>query len=412
MSAVSVGEASLEEYRPIVGEKKIEEIKLLGEKLAGRRVCHVNSASFGGGVAEILNRLVPLMRRVGLNAEWSVMRGSNEFFEVTKTLHNGLQGMEVQLTEEMSKTYLFFNEMNAKELSLDHDFVVIHDPQPAAIINYYRQKRGRWIWRCHIDLSKPTKDILDFISHFIIQYDSLIFTMKQYVPELLKGKHTTTIPPSIDPLSAKNTPLQESTVLSILNKYDIDPDRPILTQVARFDPWKDPTGVIDVYRAVKKKLPDAQLLLIANMAKDDPEGWVFYEKTARYAGDDYDIHLLTDLVGVRDTEVNAFQRASDVVLQMSTREGFGLTVSEALWKGVPVVGRNVGGIPLQIINNKTGFLIDDVQQAAERTLYLLSHPDHASAIGKMGKEHVLQNFLITRHLEDYLRLLHDLESSE
>ncbi len=411
MSAVSVGEASLEEYRHIIGEKKVEELKILGEKLTGQRICHVNSTSYGGGVAEILSRLVPLMRRVGLTADWNVIRGSSEFFQTTKTIHNGLQGMAVQLTEEMNKTYLFFNEMNAKELNLDYDFVVMHDPQPAAIINYYRPRRGKWIWRCHIDLSTPNKDIVDFIGHFILQYDSLIFTMRQYVPELLKGKHVSIITPSIDPLSAKNNPLPENTVLSILDKYDIDADKPILTQVGRFDPWKDPLGVIEVYRAVKKKLSDVQLLLIANMAKDDPEGWIYYEKTARYAGDDYDIHLLTDLVGVRDTEVNALQRASDVALQMSTREGFGLTVTEALWKEVPVVGRNVGGIPLQIIDGETGFLVDSVPGAAEKALYLLHHPDRADEMGKNGREHVLQNFLITKHLENYLRLFHDLQSS-
>jgi len=404
MSAVSVGDASLEEYRPIVGEKKIEEIKILGEKSSSRRVCHINSTPYGGGVAEILHRLVPLMRRVGLQADWNVMKGSNEFFHVTKTIHNGLQGMRVQLTDEMKKTYSFFNELNAKELSLDYDFVVIHDPQPAAIINFYRPKQGKWIWRCHIDLSNPDTEIMDFICHFILQYDSLIFTMVQYAPELLKGKDINIIPPSIDPLSAKNNPLPESTILSILDKYDVDPNKPILTQVARFDPWKDPFGAIDVYRIVKEKLPTVQLLLIANMAYDDPEGWIYYEKTARYAGNDYDIHLLTDLVGVKDTEVNAFQRESDVVLQMSKREGFGLSVTEALWKEVPVIGCNVGGIPLQVVDGETGFLVKSVKEAAQKTLHLLQHPEKAQEMGKKGKEHVLRNFLITRHLEDYLKL--------
>lgn len=404
MSAISVGEASLEQYRPIVGGKKIEELKLLGEKLSGRRVCHVNSTSYGGGVAEILKRLVPLMEAVGLDVDWQVIKGSNEFFNVTKTIHNGLQGMRVHLTDEMKRTYLFVNEMNAKELCFDHDFVVIHDPQPAPTISYYGTRSGKWIWRCHIDSSNPDKDVIDFISPFILQYDALIFTLPQYVPELMKRKEIAIIPPSIDPLSAKNNPLQENTIQSILEKYDVDADDPILTQVARFDPWKDPLGAIDVYRTVKKKLPKVQLLLITNMAPDDPEGWVYYEKIARHSGGDYNIHLLTDLIGVRDTEVNAFQRASDVILQMSTREGFGLTVAEALWKGVPVVGRNVGGIPLQIVNNETGFLVENVGEAAEKTLYLLSHPNKGKEMGEKGRKHILQNFLVTRHLEDYIRL--------
>jgi len=310
----------------------------------------------------------------------------------------------VSLTEDMKKTYLYYNEVNAKELSLDHDFIVLHDPQPAPIISYYPHRRGKWIWRCHIDLSKPNNEIVNFIAPYILQYDSLIFTMMQYVPELWKEKNIAIIPPSIDPIGNKNKPLQENTIQSILDKYDVDPNKPILTQVARFDPWKDPLGVIDVYRSIKKKLPDVQLLLIASMAYDDPEGWVYYEKTARYAGNDYDIHFLTDLVGVREIEVNAFQRASDVVLQMSEREGFGLSVAEALWKEVPVVGRNVGGIPLQIINNKTGFLVNSIQEAADKALHLLRHPDEAKQMGRKGREHVLHNFLITRHLEDYLRL--------
>ena len=404
MGVVSLGEASLEEYKPILGDKKIEEIKILAEKLTGKRVCHVNSTSFGGGVSEILFRLVPLMRGIGLKTDWNVMKASGEFFNITKTIHNGLQGMMVSLTEDMKKTYLYYNEVNAKELSLDHDFIVLHDPQPAPIISYYPHRRGKWIWRCHIDLSKPNNEIVNFIAPYILQYDSLIFTMMQYVPELWKEKNIAIIPPSIDPIGNKNKPLQENTIQSILDKYDVDPNKPILTQVARFDPWKDPLGVIDVYRSIKKKLPDVQLLLIASMAYDDPEGWVYYEKTARYAGNDYDIHFLTDLVGVREIEVNAFQRASDVVLQMSEREGFGLSVAEALWKEVPVVGRNVGGIPLQIINNKTGFLVNSIQEAADKALHLLRHPDEAKQMGRKGREHVLHNFLITRHLEDYLRL--------
>ncbi len=408
MSNVPIGQFSLNEYASIVGERKVEEIKALAEKLTGKNVCHVNSTSFGGGVAEILHRLVPLMRDVGLKAEWKVIKGSDDFFNVTKTIHNGLQGMDVSLTKQMRKTYLKYNEMNAHELNLNHEFVVIHDYQPAAVISYYPTRVGKWIWRCHIDLSDPNQEFMSFITPFALQYDSLIFTIEQFVQEPLSTKKVAIIPPSIDPLSAKNKPLAESLILSVLGKYDVDAEKPIITQVARFDPWKDPLGVIDVYRLVKKKVSDVQLLLIASMAKDDPEGWTYYEKTARHAAEDYNIHLLTDLKSVGDIEVNAFQRASDVILQKSTREGFGLSVAEALWKGVPVVGSNVGGIPLQILHGRTGFLVNSVEEAAGKTLHLLRHPAEAKRMGEKGRERVLENFLITRHLEDYLKLFYSL----
>jgi trehalose synthase len=408
MSNVPIGQISLNEYASIVGERKIEEIKALAEKLTEKNVCHVNSTSFGGGVAEILHRLVPLMRDVGLKAEWKVIKGLDEFFNVTKTIHNGLQGMNVSLTKQMKKTYLKYNEMNAHELNLKHEFVVIHDNQPAAVISHYPARAGKWIWRCHIDLSHPNQEFMSFITPFVLQYDSLIFTIEQFVQEPLSAKKVAIIPPSIDPLSAKNKPLAENLILAVLDKYDVEAEKPIITQVSRFDSWKDPLGVIDVYRLVKKKVPDVQLLMIASMAKDDPEGWTYYEKTARHAAEDYNIHLLTDLKAVGDTEVNAFQRASDVILQKSIREGFGLSVAEALWKGVPVVGSNVGGIPLQILHGRTGFLVDSVEEAAGKTLHLLRHPEEAKRMGEKGREHVLENFLITRHLEDYLKLFYSL----
>jgi trehalose synthase len=408
MSDVLVNPISLEKYASIVGDEKINEIRNLADRLLGRTLCHVNSTSFGGGVAEILHRLIPLMQDIGLKADWRLMKGSDEFFNVTKAFHNGLQGMEIPLTDGMKKTYLDYNEANAQRLDLHHDFVVIHDPQPAGIISSQKIRVGKWIWRCHIDLSNPNREFINFLVPIIHQYDSLIFTMEQYISEPLKSKRTAIIPPSIDPLSDKNKPLSESSIIGILDKFGVDPEKPIITQVARFDPWKDPLGVIDAYRIVKKKVPDLQLLLIASMAKDDPEGWTYYEKTSRHAAEDSDIHLLTDLKGVGDIEVNAFQRASDVALQKSTREGFGLSVTEALWKEVPVVGGNVGGIPMQVVDGVNGFLVNNVQEAAEKTLYLLKHEEEAKKMGANGKGHVLKNFLITRHLEDYLRLLNSL----
>jgi trehalose synthase len=404
MTSISVNDVHLDSYSPIVGERKIEEIRALADNLKGRSVCHVNSTSFGGGVAEILCRIVPLLRDVGLQAEWKVIKGSDEFFNVTKAFHNGMQGMDISLTDQMKRTYLEYNEKNAQELDLHHEFVVVHDNQPAAIIINYKVRVGKWIWRCHVDLSNPNQELMHFLTAIIYQYDSLIFTLEQYVQEPLRSKKVAIIPPSIDPLSDKNKPLSHDLIFSVLDKYGIDAERPIITQVSRFDPWKDPLGVINVYKMVKKEMPSIQLLLVSSMAKDDPEGWLYFEKTARHAGEDDDIHLLTDLKGVGDIEVNAFQRASNVVLQKSTREGFGLSVTEALWKEVPVVGGNVGGIPLQIIHGKDGFLVNNIEEAAEKTLYLLKHPAEAKNMGKRGKEHVLKNFLITRHLEDYLRL--------
>ena len=404
-NAVSVRKFSLNRYKNIVGEKRVEHIRRLAEKVSGCSIVHVNSTSFGGGVAEILHRLVPLMRDVGLDAQWKIIKGSPKFFNATKTIHNALQGMEKPLTRELKNVYLQQNSANASRMNLNYDYVVIHDQQPLALISHYQQRNGKWIWRCHIDLSHPNQDFLNFLAPFIKLYDASVFTMKQFVSSSLKLKEVAIIPPSIDPLSDKNTSLSKTTVLSVLDKYNVDPERPIITQVARFDPWKDPFGVIDVYRLVKKKIPDAQLLLIGSMAYDDPEGWLYFEKTARYAGADYDIHLLTDMIGVHDIEVNAFQRASSVVLQKSLREGFGLSISEALWKGVPVVGANVGGIKLQVIDGVTGFLVNSIKEAAEKTVYLLKHPEAAERMGKKGREHVRKNFLITRHLEDYLKLL-------
>jgi len=404
MSTVTLRKLSLNDYTEIVGENEINEIRTLAEKLAGKSVVHVNSTSFGGGVSEILRRLVPLMKDVGMNTEWKVIKGDKEFFNVTKTFHNALQGKEIELTENMEKVYLRYNQLNTNLLDLDYDYVVIHDPQPLAIISYRDERKGKWIWRCHIDLSRPNKEFWSFLEPFLANYDAFIFSLKKYVKSPLEKRNVAIISPSIDPLSDKNKPLPEDRILSTLERYDVDPNRPILIQVGRFDPWKDPLGVIDVYRKVKKKMPGVQLLLITSMAPDDPEGWVYYERTARHAGEDYNIHLLTDFMGVGNLEVNAFQRSSDVALLKSIREGFGMTVTEALWKRVPVVGGNVGGIPLQVIDGVTGFLVNTVDEAAEKTLYLLRNPKEAKEMGKRGREHVLRNFLITKHLRYYLNL--------
>ena len=406
-------ETKIEDFSGIVGNEEISSILVLAEKLKGKAVTHVNSTAFGGGVAEIIRDLAPLMKSVGLDVHWEVIKGDYEFFVVTKKIHNALQGMNIQLTDEDKRTYLEYNKINSESALLGTDYVVIHDNQPAAIIYFYRrtaERKSKWIWRCHVDLSTPNLGVWSFLEPFINQYQAAIFSSEKYVIPSLKIPKIRVRPPSINPLSEKNKELSETQVLEVLKKYDVNPEKPIIIQVARFDPWKDPTGVIDVYRLVKKEIQDVQLLLVAGMAKDDPEGWPYFEKTVRYAGADSDIFFLTDLKGVGDLEVNAFQRAAHVALQMSTREGFGLTVSEALWKGVPVIGRNVGGIPLQVINQTNGFLVENVPQAAEKAVYLLTHKEEARRMGARGKEHVRKNFLTVGELKDYLRLFLELEA--
>jgi len=402
---------NIDDYRNIVGASVVERIREKSENLRRRRVTHINSTAFGGGVAEILHSLVPLMRSVGIDARWLVIEGSEEFFNVTKSFHNALQGNKnLRLTEEMKRLYLKTNEENARSTDLSSfDYVIVHDPQPAALIEFYEKKQP-WIWRCHIDLSDPNGEFWEFLRQYVQKYDRYVFHLPEYIRPDLDQKKTTIMPPSIDPLSEKNVELSESEILKTLERFDIDPDRPIITQVARFDPWKGVFDVIDVYKKVKEKIPKVQLLLVGIMASDDPEGWVYYEKTLRRIGEDYDIKVLTNLVGVHAREVNAFQRASDVVLQMSIREGFGLTVTEAMWKGKPVVGRAVGGIKFQVIDGRTGFLVNSVEEAAKKTLYLLEHPKEAKRLGLNGRERVRENFIITKHLERYLDLLSSIDS--
>lgn len=409
LKIVETERKSLKDYIEIIGEEEVETIKKLAIPLKGKRVVHINTTSFGGGVAEILSTLVPLMKDVGLGAEWQVMKGSDDFFNVTKAIHNGLQGMDVPFTEKMKEIFLKNNRLNEKLFEGEYDFVVIHDPQPVAILHYRKKKVGKWIWRFHIDPTNAQEKVWQFIRPFIEKYDAAIFTLKEYVKDDLKMEKVAIIPPAIDPLSPKNLDLSQEEIKDIVAKYKVDANRPIITQVSRFDPWKDPLGVIDMYRIVKREIKDVQLVLIASMAHDDPEGWKYYEKTARHAGEDYDIHLLSNLNGVGNLEVNAFQRASDVIIQKSLREGFGLVITEALWKGKPVVAANVGGIPLQVDNRRTGYLVGDIAECAERVIYLLKNPEIANKMGISGKEYVRKNFLITRLLKDYLSLFNSLK---
>lgn len=406
LGSVPTTPKAVEAYRPVIGDERTDELLRLGRELRGARVLHVNATAFGGGVAEILTTLVPLMTDLGLEADWQVMKGADEFFAVTKSMHNSLQGMYCDFTPAMRETWQRYNRLNAELFDESYDFVVIHDPQPAGIPSYLEDRTGRrdgkWVWRCHIDLTAAQVQVWDFLRPHIEKYDGAIFTLPDYVKDDLAGPAIFSVPPAIDPLSPKNGDLPPETVREILLRYGVDPERPMVTQISRFDPWKDPLGVIDVYRGAKEVFPDLQLVMIASMASDDPEGWDWYERTVRRAGEDFDIHILSNLNGVGNIEVNAFQRAARAVIQKSVREGFGLVVSEALWKGRPVVAGNVGGIPLQVVDGQTGFLVNSSDECLEKLLLLLHNREEADRMGGRGVEFVREHFLTTRYLRDYL----------
>ncbi|MFH1327548.1 MAG: glycosyltransferase [Candidatus Bathyarchaeota archaeon] len=391
----------MNDYKFIIGEKEIKEIEELASHSKGTKILHINSTMYGGGVAEILQNLIPLARSVGLNVSREVIQGSEEFFNVTKSFHNALQGMPLELTKEMIETYLHYNALNAERINFDADVIIAHDPQPAALINYHKPGQEKWLWRCHIDLTKPNMTYWALLQPFVKKYVGLIFSLRKYVPYQLLQKKVYIMTPSIDPLADKNRPIEPEFKLETLEKYSVNPDKPIITQISRFDPWKDPLGVMEAYKIVKTKIPEAQLLLIGSMATDDPEGAEWYNKVVEKAKNDPDIHVLTNL---NDLEINAVQRASTVIVQKSIREGFGITVTEALWKGTPVVATKVGGIPLQVIDGTTGFLVEGIKDTAEKITMLIKRPFLGRRFGAEGKEHIRRNFLITRHLKDYLRL--------
>ncbi|MEJ5293517.1 MAG: glycosyltransferase [Candidatus Methanosuratincola sp.] len=392
----------IDDYAPIVGEGTVETIRNMAEIIKGERAVHVNATSYGGGVAEILSRTVPLARSLGIDVTWQTLKGDMDFFTVTKKIHNALQGdLGVSISTEELAMYLQVNAENAQLLDLDADVVVIHDPQPLPLVKH--RGRGKWAWRCHIDTSAPNMAVWSMVEPMVNLYDLAVFSMERYIP---KGLVVPSIIdyPTIDPLAPKNAPMKPDDVLKVLDRYGVDPDRPLIGQVARFDPWKNPLGAVDVFRKVKAAAPGVQLALIGSFAKDDPEGAEWYEKVLRYAGRDKDIFVLSNLDGVGDLEVNAFQRAFSVALQLSNREGFGLTVTEALWKGVPVVAKRAGGIPLQVIDGTTGFLTEGTEEAAERVGLLLRRPWLARELGERGRQHVRLNFLITKGLSNYLRM--------
>ncbi len=405
LELVDIGRRSFESYRGVALDAQMDEVLHLAERLRGARVLHINATSYGGGVSEILRSTVPLLNDLGLVTEWQLIRGDEAFFNVTKRIHNGLQGADGALSESEKAVYLANSQLNAAHLSRDYDFVFVHDPQPAALPALGGSKGARWVWRCHIDTSRPNGPIWEFLNPFLSVYDAAVFTLPEYLPPRFPIRRVAFQAPAIDPLSPKNYPLPQPLAEHVLEWIGVRLSRPLITQVSRFDRWKDPLGVVDVYRRVRSQIPDLQLALVGSLALDDPEGWAVYESVRDATLHDNNVHLFTNLVGVGNIEVNAFQSLSNVVIQKSIREGFGLVISEALWKGTPVVAGRVGGIPMQMPEGVGGFLVDSVEECAASVLYLLRAPQEALQLGARGREHVRQHFLMPRLLLEELRLM-------
>lgn len=411
LNRVPVRPKRLENYRPLLDPMLLQEIEDLGRRLRGVRLLQLNSTAYGGGVAELLLSLVGLELDLGLQAEWRTLAGDEAFFALTKQLHNALQGRPSGFTEGQKASYLNVNRETAAALDR-YDVIIVHDPQPAAVCHYAEGRGARWVWRCHIDTSAPDEQAWAFLRPYVEKHDAAVFTMAQFVPPDLEMPRVEFIPPAIDPLSSKNRDLPEDLGRASVAEFGVDVARPLILQVARFDPWKDPAGAIEAYRMVKREISGVQLALVGSMAGDDPEGWEVFRTIADEDRDDHDLYVFTNLVGVGSLEVNCFQRTATVALQKSIREGFGLAVSEALWKRVPVVGGAAGGIPLQLQDGVGGFLVSTVEQAAQRITYLLRHPDESARIAEGGRRVVQMQFLLPRLLRDELRLIRSLLERE
>ena len=386
----------------ITGVDVVEQLYQLAHWVRGAKVVHINSTKEGGGVAEILENLVPLMRELGIDATWEVITGTSLFFQATKAMHNALHGRQVVITETMLEEYRKVNEENADrlhDLLNDADIVFIHDPQPLALIEHFPERSGRWVWRCHIDISRPVRAVWRFLKNYVVKYDASIFHLSSFAQRLPHPMFL--IPPSINPLDEKNMELEVREIEEVYRNFNIDLERPVILQVSRFDRLKDPIGVIEAYRMVKKYFPSLQLVLAGGGASDDPEGVAVLEEVKLAAKGDDDIHILF-LPPKSDRVINALQRGATIVLQKSLREGFGLTVTEAMWKRKPVIGGDTGGIRLQVVNHHTGFLVNSPEGAALRIRYFLNNPEKITEMGEKAHKFVLENFLITRHLRDYL----------
>ncbi len=396
----------MDDYLPIVGEKVVGQIYQKAHRLINKHIVHINSTAHGGGVAEILNNLIVLLNDIGVDAGWRVLIGQSDFFAVTKKFHNGLQGNSINFSDNKKRLYLDSNSRFSRFTHLDHDCVIVHDPQPLPLIKF-NKKIQPWIWRCHIDITHPNPALWNFVKTFILRYDLMVISSKQFRKDDLPLEQRI-IHPSIDPLSPKNMDLSDNLIAKILKKFDIPMDKPLITQVSRFDPWKDPEGVLKVFNEVKEKV-DCRLVYCYNMAPDDPEGIIIYNKMKKIAGKYLKSGDVLFILGDNQILVNVLQRVSSVILQKSIREGFGLTVSEAQWKETPVVASRVGGIPEQVIDGQTGFLVNpqDITGCAEKVVTLIKDKKLAIKMGKEGKELIKQKFLITRHIDDYLNLLID-----
>ncbi len=403
LPTVAVAPLSMRSYQKLVPDSLYEEIIKLANDLKGVHIIMLNATAYGGGVSEIFKSMVPLMNSLGVKVDWLILPPNDRFFNVTKTIHNGLQGADISLSARMQKTYLDYNRRVAKLLAHQNaDVYEIHDPQPAAVASFTKLKHT--IWRCHIDTSTPNEAIWEFLKPYIEKHDELIFTMPQFTPHDLEHHSLNYFTPTIDPLSIKNVLLSRDFAAAMMQALGIDTRRPLITQVSRFDPWKDPIGVIDAFRLVKKQFPKAQLALVGSMASDDPEGAEIFRRVERYQRRDKDIHIFTNLTGVGEIEVNAFQTYSDIVIQKSLREGFGLTVTEAMWKSRPVVGGKVGGITLQIEDEHTGLLVDSVEDCAAAMIRLLKDKRLAGKLAANAHKKVQREFLHPRLIRDHLRL--------
>jgi trehalose synthase len=406
LPTVSTPPRHLDEYREVAGSDAVDRLIAAAEPLVGARILNVSSTAFGGGVAELLMAQVALLNDLGVETTWQVMEGSEAFSTVTKYMHTALQGSEVPWDDDFVRIYEEASQENADRLinGFDADIVVVHDLQPAGIVSALDatgDRKGTWIWRCHVDASRPFRPVWDHLSGHVARYDASIFTMKGFVPRGHEGR-VFVVPPSIDPLSAKNQWIDPDTVYEILHRFGVQWTRPFVTQVARFDPSKDPLGVIDAYRLAREEVPDLQLVLVGSMAHDDPEEWHYLEVTERHRGGDPNVFILTNVQGVGNLEVNAFQRDARVVLQKSRKEGFGLSVAEAMWKGTPVVGGDVGGIRLQIEDGVSGYLVDSTEETAARMVELLRDDELAEWMGEAGRTRVRERFLTLRELEDLI----------
>ena len=394
----------MERYSGISPKGDLLLIMRLCDILKNRTFLHINSTRSGGGVAEILQRMIPILKEVGIAARWEVIEGDNKFFDITKRIHNALHGRTEEITRDMWDYHFEINKKNTERINLDADAVLIHDPQPVPLIEF--KKGGKWIWRCHIDVSNPQKDVYGYLRRYCEQYEAAIFSVSKFTRAMPVSEFI--IPPSIDPISEKNMELSNDEIKGTLNRFQIPADRPIILQVSRFDRFKDPIGVIKAYKDVRK-YNDCILILAGSPATDDPEGEIVLKEVKEYASDDPDIYILL-LPPFSDRDINALQRASTIVLQKSLKEGFGLTVSEAMWKGKPVIGGAAGGIPLQIIHGVTGFLVHSVEGTAFRIRQILNNPEMAKRMGETGREYVRNNFLITRQVRDYLSVWYSLEN--